>query len=217
MSTRTTKLLTWLIALGIVLACVPSLATPVPAADPNAINTFIAQTVNAASTQTAAALPTSTPTATFTPTPRNTETLTPTATATVIFILSSPTKPVIPTLTGSIGDGTISDNFACKVISVNPANGTTFGSRADFDATWKIGNIGKKAWDRNTIDYAYTSGAKIHKVASYDLGSNVKVGETVNIVVDMEAPKNAGTYTTTWTLRSGAKVFCNMSLTIVVN
>jgi hypothetical protein len=134
----------------------------------------------------------------------------------VIFILSSPTPIILPTLTGSGSQGSISDNYACQVISVEPANGTVFGSRADFDAYWKVKNIGKKTWDRNTVDFTYSSGAKIHKTSGYDLSKNVKSGETIEVGVDMEAPKNAGTYTTTWTLNAGRNSFCRVNLTIIV-
>jgi hypothetical protein len=208
------------------MACVPTLGTPFPTADPSLINTFIAQTANAAASQTAAALPTSTFTETPTPTPENTSTPSPTFTSTVIFILSSPTKPVVPTFTGlssgggsSSGGGggsTSSDNYACQVISVDPANGTSFNPSADFDATWRVKNIGQKDWDRTSIDVVYDSGAKIHKIAGYDLNTNVKVGENINITVDMVAPKDSGSYTTNWVLQASAKVFCKMTLTINV-
>jgi len=46
--------------------------------------------------------------------------------------------------------------------------------------------------------------------------SNVTVGESIDLGVDMQAPKNSGTYTTTWIMRAGSKTFCNMTLTIVV-
>src|SRR5215207_5657329 len=127
MSTRTIKFLFWFTIAALIMACVPSIAAPLPTADPNAVNTFIAQTANAAGTRTAAALPTSTLTATITPT-RNTETPSPTFTSTVIFILSSPTQPVPPTLSGGggvsgggggggTGGGTSSADYSCQVIS----------------------------------------------------------------------------------------------------
>jgi len=215
------KFLFWLAIVALVVACVPSLAAPLPTANPNQVNQFIAQTANAAATQTAAALPKSTSTATVTPTPRNTDTPTPTFTSTVIFILSSPTRPVPPTIViigggGGGGGGSSSDNFACQIISVSPANGTSFNSRDNFDATWKVKNTGTKNWDRTSIDFIYLSGAKIHKVAGYDLSDSVNVGGTINLAVDMVAPRDSGTYTTTWTLRVGNETFCNMSLTIVV-
>ena len=44
----------------------------------------------------------------------------------------------------------------------------------------------------------------------------VKVGDTINFTVNMEAPKASGSYTTVWVLRASAKVFCKMSLSINV-
>jgi hypothetical protein len=220
MATRKINYLLWFSALALILACVPSIGSQIPTADPNQINQFIAQTANAAATQTVAAMPTSTHTSTPTETPENTSTASPTYTSTVIFILSTPTKPVPPTFTGVPGggtSGTSSDTYACQVISVDPPNGTTFGSRTDFDATWRVKNIGKRTWDKSEVDYAYESGTKIQKVDLYDLSSNVISGGTTNIVVDMVAPKNPGSYTTTWVLRNTNKVFCKFSLTINVN
>jgi len=218
--TRKTKLVTWMSALVLIMECVPSFAGPVvPTVNPGAVNTFIAQTVIAASTRTAAAIPSATLTPSFTPT-QNTETPSPTPTSTIIFILSSPTSIVIPTFTnvssGGGGGGTSSDNFACRVTKVSPANGSTFNPRDDFDAFWTVRNIGQKNWDRTSVDYTYASGAKIHKVSGYDMTSNVKVGETIDLGVDMQAPKDSGNYTTTWTMQSGRKTFCTMTLTINV-
>jgi hypothetical protein len=217
-ATRKTKLLLWVTALVLIMACIPSLASPsVPTLDPGAVNTFIAQTVNAASTQTAAARPSLTPTLTVTPTV-NTETPLPTATATVIFVLSTPTPLVIPTFTNvsSGGDGISSQNYSCRVTRVSPANGTSFNPRDDFDAVWTVRNNGQKNWDRGSVDYFYSSGDRIHKVSGYDLEENVRVGNSIDLAVDMQAPKDPGNYTTTWTMRSGNKTFCTMSLTINV-
>ncbi len=215
MLTRKRKLLLWMVTFGLVMACVPSFTATVPTPNPVAVNTFIAQTVVAASTQTAASLPSATPTNTVTPTPRNTETASPTATSTFIFILSSPTPIFVPTFT-PVGGGTSSDKLACEILSLSPANGTSYNSRADFDATWTVKNIGKNAWDRNSIDFVYLSGDKFHKVSGYDLSKDVKVGGSIILTVDMKAPKNSGNYTTRWTLRSGDTNFCTMSLTINV-
>ena len=214
-ATSKTKLFVWVTALALIMACAPSLVTPsVPTMDPGAVGTFIAQTVNAASTQTAASIPTLTPTPTITPTV-NTETPIPTATATVIFILSSPTPRVIPTFTSS-GGGTSTENYSCQVTRVSPANGSTFNPRDDFDAFWTVRNNGQKNWDRNSVDYTYSSGAKIHKISGYDLDENVRTGNSLDLGVDMQAPKDSGTYTTTWTMRAGNKTFCTLTLTIVV-
>lgn len=217
-ATRKTKLLVWVTALALIMACAPSLVTPsVPTVDPGAVNTFIAQTVNAASTQTAASMPSLTPSPTITPTV-NTETPSPTATATVIFVLSTPTPLVIPTFTSSSGGGggTSSENFSCDVRRVSPANGSTFDPRDDFDAVWTVRNNGQRNWDRNSIDILYSSGDRIHKVSGYDLDSNVRVGDSIDVGVDMQAPKDPGTYNTTWVMRRGDNAFCTLRLTIVV-
>jgi len=99
---------------------------------------------------------------------------------------------------------------------MTPANGNTFNPRDDFNEVWTVKNIGQKKWDRTSVDFIYSSGDKIHKISGYDLTSNVAVGESIDLGVDMQAPKNSGTYTTTWTLRVGNKTFCPLTLTIVV-
>jgi len=218
-ATQKTKLLIWVTALALIMACVPTLATPsVPTVNPGAVNTYIAQTVIAAGTRTAAAMPSLTPTPTLTPT-QNTETPSPTFTATIIFRLFTPTPLVIPTFTGvssSGGGDSSSANYACKVTKVSPANGSVFKPRDDFDGVWTVKNIGQKKWDRTSVDYIYSSGDKLHKISGYDMTSNVSVGESIDLGVDMQAPKNSGTYTTTWNMRAGSKTFCTMTLTIVV-
>ena len=71
----------------LIMACVPSMATPYPVStlDPQAINTYIVQTANAAAIRTA-----SVPTLTATATPRSTFTPIPTNTAINTFVPPSP-------------------------------------------------------------------------------------------------------------------------------
>lgn len=87
------KYFLWFITFILVLACVPSMVTPVAPLDPNAINTYIAQTAESAATQTQAAIP---PTTTATSTPRNTFTPEPTSTTvpTVIFPTGTPIQRI---------------------------------------------------------------------------------------------------------------------------
>jgi len=216
--TRKTKLLMWVTVLALVMACMPSFVPQaVSTVDPGAVNTFIAQTVDAADTRTAAAIPSATLTPTITPT----FTPSPTFTPTVVFILASPTPLVLPTFTNTAfslgGSGTSSDQYACQVTRVSPPNGSSFSPRDDFDVFWTVKNIGKKNWNRTDVDYIYSSGAKIHKISGYDLDSNVKVGNTIDLGVDMQAPKDPGTYSTVWTMRVGNNEFCPLRFTIVVS
>jgi hypothetical protein len=213
MTTRKTKYLLWFMMLVMIMACIPGAAAPVvPTIDPNTIGTLIVQTANAALTRTAAAVPTLTPTATITPT-RATNTPEPTATSTVIFIFFSPTAVIPATSTVS---ATSNKAYSCQIMSVTPANGTSFSGRTDFDATWKVRNNGQRNWNKDIVDYAYLNGDRIQKVDTYDLQETIRRGETVDLVVDMTAPKKNGAYTTNWTMRAGTEAFCTMSLTIVV-
>lgn len=214
MTTRKTKYLPWFMALVAIVACMPGSAAPViPTIDPNRIGTFIVQTANAALTQTARAIPTHTPTATLSPTPRFTNTPEPTATRTVIFIFTTPTASVPATSTLA---ETSNKAYSCQIMSVTPANGTIFQSRTAFVAKWRVRNNGQRNWNKDIVDYAYLDGVRIHKVETYDLAETIRRGETVDLAVEMVAPKNSNSYTTNWTMRAGTENFCPMSLTIVV-
>jgi len=216
MANRTTKVWVWFTALAVIMACAPtfSAAPSIPTLEPGAINTMIVQTANAASTQTAAALPTSTPTETFTPTPRSTTTSEATATG-FVWIVISPTNPISAALTAA--NIRSNKNYDCLLISTTPANGTSFTPRKNFDATWRVKNIGKKDWEKNSTDFIYLRGDKFHKVSGYDFKKTLQVGVTGDLTVSMQAPKNTGFYTTYWTLRVGSEEFCEVSLTISVN
>jgi len=208
---RNIRTLALLMAIAVMLACAPTLGPAVPPTlDPLSINTSIAQTAAAAGTQTAVFAP---PTLTFTPTAVATRTPTevPSPTPTFIFILPTatvPTRTPSPRPSGS--------QYDCRVDSQSPANDSVFGVNADFDATWRVTNIGTSNWNGNSTDYLYTGGDKIHQQGIYDLSRSVPVSGQIDIGVDMRAPNATGTYTTTWHLRIGNTQFCPMTLRIVV-
>lgn len=178
---------------------------------PGVVNTIVVQTAVAASTQTAAVAPSASFTPSFTPLPTKTPSVTPSSTATFIFILSTPTR-FTPTATPGSGIA----GYNCDVTGQSPADGTPFNPGANFDAQWTVANTGSKNWSATNVDVVYVSGSKFYKQSIYDLGTTVKVGDTYTVVVGMVAPKNSGSYTTRWGLRTGKDVFCTMSLTIVV-
>lgn len=217
MSTYFRKLLLWFSMLTFVLACVPTIATPLPTVDPNQVNQIIAQTANAAGTQTAAALPSATATV-LTPTPQNTFTPSPTFTSTVIFVLITPTGSATTTPAITLGGGgTSNDDYACEILAVSPAYGTAFNGRQEFDASWTVKNIGQRNWSADNIDIVFDSGTNLSEEAGFDLPSDLRRQGTIDLAIDMRAPRRAGTYTTTWALRRGNNSFCRMSLTIRVN
>ncbi len=102
------------------------------------------------------------------------------------------------------------------MVSAYPANGATFSPRTSFEATWTLKNTGSKEWDRNSVDFLYDSGDKIHKVSSYDLEKTVKPGQNITLSASMQAPKTSANYTTYWVLRVGNTYFCKLTVYIFV-
>lgn len=205
-------ILTWsLLAFSLlaVLGCASPFFIPslVPEAPSEPLETVIVKTAEAAFTQTAMAIP---PTATITqtPPPTKTSTITPSPTATIIFSTWTPVAPTDEPIKRT------DEDYSCTIASSSP--GGSLAPRTDFDATWVVYNTGKKSWDRNNADYYYSSGARMHKKAAYDLPRNVDSGEKVSLVVDMIAPKNTGEYRIVWRLRVGKTQFCNMILNVTV-
>lgn len=208
------KLILLFAALSVVLACelplmpVPVLSNPSPV--PGALETIVVLTAGAAQTQTAQVVPS--PTMTMTPTvaPSSTPTETLTPTATVIFIF--PTATNTPTATkqfSSAGSG-------CELVDQSPGNNTVFSSRERFTVEWTLRNTGSSTWQRDNYDFFYSSGRDMHDKDGYDLPRNVREGNEVTFEVEMRAPGNAGSYTSTWTLGTRNNAQCRVSITITV-
>jgi hypothetical protein len=206
---RNQRVLAILLAIALLLACAP-LATPIapPTFDLLSIDTAIAQTAGAAATQTFVLLPTLTITPTFTPVPTEISSSTPT----FIFVLPTSTVPSsTPTL------GLSSEPYDCRILSQSPADDTSFVAGINFQARWQVRNIGTQTWGVNSADIRYTSGTKFHRTPVYDMSKAVPPGEQIDIFVEMWAPVDPGTYTTTWKIKVGKTEFCTMKLKIIVN
>jgi hypothetical protein len=207
---RNQKLLSILISVILMLACVPSLTpvAPVPTFDSNAPLTAIVQTSNAAATETQRfAPPTLTPTVTATRTPFPTETVSPT----FLFFLPTITRTSTQVPAGSSGA-----QLECQVISQDPANNSAIAPSTTFTAKWVVANIGTYAWPSDNSDYRYNSGAKIHVQPIYDFENSVPSGRTTELTVNMKAPSASGVYSTSWRITIGKEQFCPMNLTIIV-
>ncbi len=188
-------------------------SAPIPASGPGVVDTIVAQTAAAASTETAAfvtVVDTWTPSAT--PPPTDTSTPTPSLTPTFIFLLASPTRTPRPNSTEGVA------GLSCELVGQTPADGSIFDPREQFSAAWTIKNTGVGSWDSTSIDFEYFSGAKTYVgTTAYDLPNDVPVNKSVTISVAMKAPKGAGSYRTVWTLRRGKVDFCHVSLQLNVH
>jgi hypothetical protein len=125
--------------------------------------------------------------ATSTPLPTATDFSLPTFTPTLTFTITpSPT----PTRTVDQADW----------IKQSPVDGTILSPGQDFDMVWTIKNTGINPWTPN-YKYAFARGARVHKFdSSYTINRTVGVDETIDLLVDMEAPREPGGYTTVWRL-----------------
>jgi hypothetical protein len=210
------KLILPLVALFLLLACalpgLPSPAASNPTSDPGVIQTIVVATAGAAQTQTALVIPPPTDTLTPTLTPSATPTDTPTATATVIFIIPTATNP--PTATSELA--TQSAGSSCELVSQAPANDTAYGARERFNVQWTVKNTGSETWLGSNIDFSHSSGRDMHESDVADLPHNVRAGAQVTLAVEMRAPANSGTYTSTWTLGTQRDALCVVSVRIIV-
>jgi hypothetical protein len=229
MNDRTRASLTVLAAITLLSCALPTsvlqlIAPPAPTLDELTLNLYVAQTAAAAATQTSLAAPSPyrSPTLvpTFTPIVSTTPSPVPSLTPTFIFQVASPTVPkptATRTATRAPSTSTANTKFACEFIAQEPDNGEVFDPNEDFDARWRVKNIGTRTWEENGSDYLYKSGDKIHKQAAYDFPKTVAPGKSVDLIVDMRAPTDPGTYTTRWEIRIGSNRFCTMRLTIEVD
>lgn len=205
---RNPRVLAILFAIALMLACAP-LATPSapPTFDLLSINTSIAQTAGAAATQTFVLLPTATITQTFTPVP----TEIPSSTPTFIFILPTSTVP-----TSTPTQGLSSLQYDCQVLLQSPLDDTTIVAAQPFQAHWVVKNRGTEPWGTNSADIRYSSGSKLHRAPVLDMEVAVLPGEKLDVNVNMWAPVDPGTYTTTWKIKVGKTEFCPMKVKIIV-
>ncbi len=182
-----------------------------PVAQQATIDAAVTQAMGTAAanlTSTAAALPTSTFTATPTEAPTATQVPTATAvppTATRTYVPPAPTRTLTPTPAA----------YACKLVSTSPAAGTKININTDFDANWKVQNIGTKVWEVGYLDLKYVSGQKMQTGADiFDIITFVDKGGELTLIVDMKAPSTAGKYTAAWVLMMEGITLCTLPVNI---
>lgn len=143
-----------------------------------------------------------------TPLPTNTSFVLPTATNT---LTPTATFTETPTVTPT------NSAYQCIVKKSFPLPGAEYQPGGDFDGSWTLENTGTETWDPS-VDLVYISGEKFQMlVDAADLEKpTVAPGESAGVIVDMLAPRNAGTYEATWALRKNDLHFCQVTLRITV-
>ncbi len=153
-----------------------------------ALNTSIAQTVNAAQTQTVSGTmvaPTGTPQPTLLPT---------------FTAPAGSTQPAAPTRPAPTATQPIC-NWARFVDDVSVPDNSPMMPGQVFTKTWRLLNAGSCAW---TLDYAivFSDGDGMGAPAAISFPKIVQPGQTVDLSVQMTAPGTPGTYKGNWKLRS---------------
>ncbi|HEX2981531.1 MAG TPA: NBR1-Ig-like domain-containing protein [Anaerolineaceae bacterium] len=200
---------------ALLTGCAGAQATPevTPTIDPQPTYAFVqTQAVQTAIAEMTLNAPTATPTL------EPTATLQPTATLAPTQVLPTATATYRPITASATATGT-PVAMGCTVTEQSPANGTDLKPGADFDARWTVKNTGSQTWAADSMDFSYVTGqTKMHTGGdTLDLKQDVPSGGTYTIVLDMTAPSNSGTYTTSWALVGGGSgTLCTLSVSIDV-
>lgn len=85
------------------------------------------------------------------------------------------------------------------VADVSVPDGSKIPGGDTFVKTWRLKNTGSCTWDTR-FDIAFVKGTQLAVAKLYDLKTNVRPGETVDISIEMIAPANNGEYKSEWML-----------------
>jgi len=152
------------------------------------------QTVQAYMTQIA---PTDTPDL-LEPSPTATET----PTATVTIQLTATTQPLQPTATPQAQPTATPKPCNQSVfISETVPDGTVMSANESFTKSWRVKNIGTCTWNPN-YRLIFYSGNQMGGPNSIKLNKYIAPGEQVDLLVNLKAPSETGTYTGYWRLQA---------------
>jgi hypothetical protein len=190
-TSKSTGIIGALLILFGLAGCSSATPTILPTIDTNSLRTEVAATVLARVTQDLAL----TPSATAPPTP--TETIRSTSTPAQTTTPSTEAAGVTATLSSLTAEaGT--DNRA-EWVSQSIADKTVFEPGETFTMTWRLENTGTSTWTTNYI-LRFFSGDPFGSPEEVPLNREVPPGETVDIILEMEAPARPGTYTSVWVM-----------------
>jgi len=129
--------------------------------------------------------------------------------------LLSPMSMGLPVISMNVSNSS-STGYSCSLVRQTPLDWTKMRSRQYFDMAWTVENTGA-VWHAGTIKLVYVGGTKMQTNGSeLTLSNDVGRGKKIKLLVDMEAPKARGIYSTLWALYSGNQRFCKLTLSINV-
>ena len=204
-----------LLVITLLVACAPGEELPSPEEIQAAINTAVAQTMEAEeqiadsvamtvavqNTQTAVAIPTQTNTLAQTDTPVVAATFEPaiiitdTPLASNTPVTPSPTFPPPPTDPPA---ATVEvPLYACDVDNAAPKDSEEVKPGENFKIKWMIVNTGTKALPAG-VDVKYAGGSQMTTVTRVEIPNALQPGESYTLVLNAVAPKEQGLQYMTW-------------------
>jgi hypothetical protein len=196
----------------------PSTATQDIAATAGVLQTQLASTM-ALQTETAVAAAVQ-PSSTIAPS--STPTVIPdTPTATATFVLPTAPPTITPTKIYSTLAPRITNTpgpYNCLITTQKLNYGQTIAPGVDFDGKWTVKNTGTRVWKSGGLYAKFESGTKFQEEGNdqIDINKAVKTGEKVDIIIDMVAPKDYGSYHARWALYYGDTYLCDLPVDIRV-
>lgn len=158
--------------------------------------------------ETPTAPATITPSPVFTPLGISNSTTTPPATPTYIYWTATWAPPSVATVTGTLPTATVNSSslgFGCNnlafITDVNYPSGTVVKPGENFTKTWKVANTGTCEW-LYVYRLTFLSGTDFD-APSVNLGRIVTVNHWAELSVNLDAPKNPGTYSAYWRMADG--------------
>jgi hypothetical protein len=179
-----------------------------PTEDTKLIQTEVAETVVAKITYEAALTEVSSPSET--PAPTNTLEPSPTATLEQATEQQVATLQILPSATATTHTSSSGTGYSpsktptyypdhAVLVSQDPQDWTVLKPGEEIDLKWTVKNTGVREWTTDFY-YRYLSGPTGTDGDIYMFQHSVPVGSTIVLIVDMTAPYEPGTYTTTWQL-----------------
>ena len=123
----------------------------------------------------------------------------------------APTPQVIATLAPGMTDKCPDGKY---IADVTVPDNSQLDKNKDFVKTWKVRNVGSCDWPAGTLA-AYASGEKMGAPDSVKVGA-VKVGETVDVSVNMKSPDKDDKLKATWRLMDDKGNLFGEQITVII-
>jgi hypothetical protein len=121
------------------------------------------------------------------------------ATATTAPAPATPTPP--PTAPATVPPISKPCDAAQLLADLTASNGTLFPPGAEFVKTWRIQNTGSCTWTP-AYGLVFAGGDLLGGVTEVSISQNVDPGQSLDLSLNLVAPRNPGVYTGQWLLRN---------------